>query len=148
MDKELGKDEVKDVLGDYFEEVESVVQGLICDNPGLTRSESVEAMEVDPQIEPTAKTQDQPMETEQLGSSPGTFRPELTELGYNLSLIGSTIHLHLQLQPKITPFWMLLTQKLQVRTYPRFQVPANQRDHLNPGRLSGKGSSPSFSNWE
>ena len=60
LDKELEKDNMKDVLGDYYEEVESAVQGLIRDNPGLTRSESTEVMVVDPQVETTAKTQDQP----------------------------------------------------------------------------------------
>ena len=49
LDKELGKDAIKDVLGDYFDEVKSVVRGLIHDNLGLTRSESAEVMEVDPQ---------------------------------------------------------------------------------------------------
>ena len=47
LDSELGKDEVKDVLGNYFEEQNSVVCDLIRTNPGLTRSASPEAMEVD-----------------------------------------------------------------------------------------------------
>ena len=52
LDKELGKEKVKDMLRDYFEETESAVQRQISDNPGLTRSESTEAMEVDPQDPP------------------------------------------------------------------------------------------------
>ena len=36
LDKELGKDKVKDMLGDYFEETESIIWGLMHDNPGLT----------------------------------------------------------------------------------------------------------------
>ena len=90
LDKELGKDKVKDVLGNYFlDETESTVQGLIHDNPGLTRSKSEEAMEVDFQTEPTAETQDQPMDTDQLGSSLETFQPELTGPRYTLSLVRS-----------------------------------------------------------
>ena len=46
-------------------------------------------IEVDPQVEPTVETQDQPMETEQLESPPGTFQSELTSLRYTPSLIGS-----------------------------------------------------------
>ena len=88
LDKELGKDKVKDVLGNYFlGKTEPTVQGLVHDNPGLTGSESSEAMEVDLQMEPTAETQDQPMETEQVGSSLGTFQLELMGPGYTLSLI-------------------------------------------------------------
>ena len=56
--------------GDYFDETVGAVQGLIRDNLGITRSESTKAMEVGPQKEPATKTQDQPMETEQPGSSP------------------------------------------------------------------------------
>ena len=89
LDKELGKEKVKDVLGDYFEETQSAVQGLLCDNLGLTTGESAEAMEVDPQAEPSADTLDQPMETEKLGSSPGNFRSELMKPGYTPSLFSS-----------------------------------------------------------
>ena len=92
LDKELGKDNVKDVLGDYFNEMQNAVKELICANPGLTGSESMEAMDVDAEspLEPAVDTQDQPMETEQSESSPGTFQPELGMPGYTLSLIRST----------------------------------------------------------
>ena len=91
MDKELGKDKVRDVLGDYLNETEMAVRELIRANPGLTGSEPTEAMDVDmePLPEPAAKMQDQPMETEQSEPSPGTFQPELGVLGYTWSLIGS-----------------------------------------------------------
>ena len=48
LDQELWKDKVTDVLGDYFEEQQSAVWALIHANPGLTGSESPEAMDVDP----------------------------------------------------------------------------------------------------
>ena len=90
LDKELGKDKVKDVLGNYFlDETKSAVQGLIRDNPGLTGSEPAEVMEVDLQTEPAAKIQDQSMETKQMGCSPGTFQPELMGPRYTMSLIRS-----------------------------------------------------------
>ena len=57
LDKELGKDKVNNMLGDYYlEETVSAVKKLICANPGLTGSESTEAMDVDvdPQLEPAA----------------------------------------------------------------------------------------------
>ena len=77
---------------------------MVCDliraNPGLTGSESAEAMDVDlalpsevitePPPQPIADTQDQAMETEPTETSLGTFQPELGMLGYTLSLIGST----------------------------------------------------------
>ena len=107
LDQELRKDKVTDVLGDYFEEQQSAVQALICANPGLTGSESPEAIDVDPEPpsesvaeppsesvskpppESVADTQDQAMETEPTESSPGTFQPELGMPGYTPSLIES-----------------------------------------------------------
>ena len=115
LDKELGKDKVMDILGDYLEEQQAAVKTLICENPGLTRSDSPEAMEVDPQLplesiaetplesvtdaplesitdappESIADTQDQAMETEPTESSLGTFQPELGTPGHTPSLIGS-----------------------------------------------------------
>ena len=97
LDQELGKDKVTDVLGDYFEEQQSAVQALIHANPGLTGSESLEAMDIDPgpplefvaEPPPESGTQDQAMETEPTESSSGTFQPELGMPGYTLSLIGS-----------------------------------------------------------
>ena len=86
LDIELGKEKVNDVLGNYFSETEAAVQGLICDNLGLTGSK---AMEVDLQeAAPTTGLPDQPMETE-LEASPETFRPELTEQRYTPSLFSS-----------------------------------------------------------
>ena len=65
LDKELGKEKVKDLLGNYFEETIAMVQDLISENPSITGSEATKAMEVDPQeAEPAAEVQDQPMETE------------------------------------------------------------------------------------
>ena len=46
LDQELGKDDVNDILGNYFEEQQSAIRDLIHANPGLTRSESPEAMDV------------------------------------------------------------------------------------------------------
>ena len=107
LDQKLGKDQVTDVLGDYVEEQQTAIKTPIHDNPGLTGSESPEAMEVDPQPplesaaetplesvtkpppESVANTQDQAMETEPTESSPGTFQPELGTPGYTPSLIGS-----------------------------------------------------------
>ena len=34
LDKELGKDKVRDVLGDYLNETETAVRDLICANQG------------------------------------------------------------------------------------------------------------------
>ena len=95
LDKELGKDNVKDVLGDYLiseTETETAVRNLVRANLGLTGSDSMEAMDVDPEslLEPTPEMQDQPMETEQLEPSLGTFQPELGTPRYTPSLIGST----------------------------------------------------------
>ena len=45
LDQELGKDDVNDIFGNYFEEQQSTVRDLL--NPGLTGSESPEAMDVD-----------------------------------------------------------------------------------------------------
>ena len=53
LDKELGKEMVKDVLGnyldnlDYLDETIAAVQGSIHENPGNTGSEATKAMEVD-----------------------------------------------------------------------------------------------------
>ena len=92
LDKELRKDKVKDVLGDYLSETETAVRNLDRANPGLTGSEPIEAMDVDPEplLEPAAEMQDQPMETEQSEHSPGTFQPELGVPRYTPSLIRST----------------------------------------------------------
>ena len=68
LDKELVKEKVKDLLGNYLD-------GNYRSNERWTQR--------------TAKAQDQPMETKQLESSPGNFCPELIELGYTLSLISS-----------------------------------------------------------
>ena len=92
LDLELGKEKVKDVLGDYFDpETEAAVQDLIHNDPGITGSVPIEAMEVEAQeqeAEPTVGSQDQPMETEP-ERSPRTFHPELMEPGYTPSLISS-----------------------------------------------------------
>ena len=90
--KELGKDKERDVLGDYLSETETTVRNLVRANQGLTGSEPTEAMDIDPEPlpEPTAETQDQPMETELSEPSPGTFQPELGTPGYTPSLIRST----------------------------------------------------------
>ena len=92
LDQELGKDSVKDVLGNYFDdETESVVKELIHANPGLTGSEPTEAMDVNtrPPLESVVDTQDQPMETAQSEPYLGTFQPELGTPAYTLSLIRS-----------------------------------------------------------
>ena len=47
LDQELGKDDMNDILGNYLEEQQSAVRYLIHANPGLTGSESPEAMDVD-----------------------------------------------------------------------------------------------------
>ena len=100
LDQELGKDDMNDILGNYLEEKQSAVRDLICTNPGLTGSESLEAMDVDlalpsevvtePPLPPITDTQDQAMETEPPETSPGTFQPELGTPSYTPSLIGST----------------------------------------------------------
>ena len=92
LDKELGKDKVRDVLGDYLSETETAVRNWVHANPDLTRSEPMEVMDIDPEPlpEPTAEMQDQPMDTEQSEPSSGTFQPELGTPRYTLSLIGST----------------------------------------------------------
>ena len=112
LDQELRKDKVTDVLGDYFEEQQTAIWDLIRANPGITGSESLEAMEVDAPSEsvteflvesvaelppesvteapqgPVTDTQDQAMEVEPTESSPGTFQPELAMPGYTPSLKG------------------------------------------------------------
>ena len=97
LDKELGKDKVNDVLGDYLEETEteSAVKNLLRAHPELAGNEDPEAMDMNgqPPPESVAKMQgvgDQPTETEQTGVSPGSFQPELGMPGYNQSLVGST----------------------------------------------------------
>ena len=100
LDQELGKDDVNDILGNYLEEQQSVVRDLICSSPGLTQSESPEAMDVDltlplqvitePPLPPIADTQDQAMETKPPETLLGTFQPELGMPGYTASLIEST----------------------------------------------------------
>ena len=97
LDKELGKDKVNDVLGDYLQETEteSAVKNLLRAHPELAGNEAPEVMDVDeqPPLESVVKMQgvgDQPMETEQTGVSPGSFQPELGMPGYNQSLVGST----------------------------------------------------------
>ena len=97
LDKELGKDNVNDVLGDYLQETEtkSAVKNLLWAHPELAGNETPEAMNMDeqPPLESVAEMQrvrDQPMETEQTGVSPGSFQPELGMPGYNQSLVGST----------------------------------------------------------
>ena len=93
MDQELGKTKVKDILGDYLhDEAQTTVKELIRAHPGLSQSGPAEAIEVDtqPLPEPDTGTQDQPMETESMEPSPGTFQPELGMPGYTQSLIGST----------------------------------------------------------
>ena len=84
---------MKDVLGNYFDdEVQSAVKELIHANPGLTRSEPTEAMNIEarPPLESVSDTQDQPMETEQSEPFLGTFQPELGMPSYNTSLIRGT----------------------------------------------------------
>ena len=99
LDKELGKDKVNDVLGDYLQETktESAVKNLLRAHPELAGNETPEAMYMDEQPPPESvvETQgvvDQPMETEQTeqtGVSPGSFQPELGMPSYNQSLVRS-----------------------------------------------------------
>ena len=119
LDQELGKDDVNDILGNYLEEQQSAVRDLtFAHNPGLTRSESPEAMDVDlalpsevitdPPLPPIADTQDQAMETEPPETSLGTFQPELGMPSYTPSLIGSANTLPSPItRPKIMLCWML-----------------------------------------
>ena len=97
LDKELGKDKVNDVLGDYLQvtETDSALKNLLWAHPELAGNEVPEAVDMDkqPPLESVAEMQgvgDQPMETEQTGVSPGSFQPELGMPGYNQSLVGST----------------------------------------------------------
>ena len=97
LDKELGKDKVNDVLGDYLEETEteSAVKNLLWAHPELAGNEAPEAMDMDEQLPPESVAEmqgvgDQPMETEQTGVSLGSFQPELGMPSYNQSLVGST----------------------------------------------------------
>ena len=97
LDKELGKDKVNDVLGDYLEETKtkSAVKNLLRAHPELAGNEAPEEMDVDEQPSPesvveTQGVRDQPMEREQTGVSLGFFQPELGMPGYNQSLVGST----------------------------------------------------------
>ena len=94
LDQELGKSEVKDVLGNYLDdEAQSAVKELIHTNPGLSGSEPTEAMDVNtgPLPEPVIDTQDQPMETEQSEPSPGTFQPELGMPRYTQTLVHALL---------------------------------------------------------
>ena len=97
LDKELGKDKVNDVLGNYLEETETerAVKNLLRAHPELARNEAPEAMDMDeqPLLESVAEMQgvgDQPMETEQTGVLLRSFQPELGMLSYNQSLVKST----------------------------------------------------------
>ena len=60
LDKELGKDGITDVLGDYLDETESVVMNLIQAYPELAGNEAPEVMDVDeqPLPEPATETQE------------------------------------------------------------------------------------------
>ena len=60
LDKELGKDDVNDILGNYFEEQQTAVCDLIHINPGLTGSESPEAMDIDLILSSEVVTEDPP----------------------------------------------------------------------------------------
>ena len=94
LDQELRKSEVKDVLGNYLDDkAQSAVKELIHTNPGLSRNEPTEAMDVDtrPLPEPVIDTQDEPMETEQSEPSPGTFQPELGMPRYTQSLVHALL---------------------------------------------------------
>ena len=59
LDKELGKDKVSDVLGDYLQETEteSAVKNLLRAHPELTGNEVPEVMDMDeqPPSEPVAE---------------------------------------------------------------------------------------------
>ena len=97
LHKELGKDKVNDVLGDYLggTETESAVKNLLRAHAELARNEAPEANDMDeqPPLESVVETQrveDQPMETEQTGVLLGSFQPELGMPGYNQSLVRST----------------------------------------------------------
>ena len=95
LDGELGAEDVWEVLGDYLTEDAVAVRDLLLSEPGLTGGESTEileaaeAMEVDPPMMLMAEVTHLPMDTGQSGVPPGTFQPELMELGYTPSLIGS-----------------------------------------------------------
>ena len=122
LDQELRKDNVNDVLGDYLEEQQSAVQALIHANPGLTGSESPEAMDIDtvPPLESVADTRDQAMETESTEPSPRTFQPELE----------APICRRPQSRLKTTPCWML-TRMCWASASLRPQEPDDWRDHQN-----------------
>ena len=134
LDQELWKDDVNDILGNYLEEQQSAVRDLIRTNPGLTRSESPEAMDVDlalpsedvtkPPQPPTAYTQDQAMETKPLETSLGTFQPELGTLGYTLSLIGSA---NMPLSPITAEDNALLDADLDVPGLSQSKAPGTRR---------------------
>ena len=98
LDKELGKDKVKDPLGDYLQETktESAVKNLLWAYPELVGNEAPEAMDIDEPAPPEPATDmqgvgDQPMETEPIGVSPGSFQPELGKPGYSRSLVRNTV---------------------------------------------------------
>ena len=95
LDGELGVDDVKEVLSDYLTEDAVAVWDLLLSELGLTSGESTEileaaeAMEVDPPMMLVDEVTHLPMDTGQPSVPSGTFQPELTELGYTPSLIGS-----------------------------------------------------------
>ena len=92
-------EDVQQVLDDYLTEDALVVRDLIRTEPGLTGSEipeiveavveTAEALEVDQPLVLTAEPMHLPMDTGLPKAPVGTFQPELTSVGYNLSLIGS-----------------------------------------------------------
>ena len=47
LDNGMGKEKINNVLGDYVDEVKTAVETLIHENPGITGSEVVEAIELD-----------------------------------------------------------------------------------------------------
>ena len=121
LDKELGKEKVEDVLEDYLNETVTTVQELIRENPGITRSEVTEAMEVD---------------SKEVG--PAADVPELTEPGYTPSLISS---------PDSPPSpvmavenALLDTPASEIPDQDQSKAPEDWRGHpLNWERPSGKG---------
>ena len=99
LDKELGVEDVQEVLDNYLTEDTVAVQNLICIEPGLTGGEiletveavveAAEVMEVDPPMVFMAESTHLPMDTRLLDVPLGAFQPELTAAGYTPSLIGS-----------------------------------------------------------
>ena len=99
LDVELGVEDVQQVLDDYLSEDAVAVQDLIHAELGLTGSEileiveavveTAEAMEVDQPLVLMVESMHLPMDTRLPEAPVGTFQPELTGVGYTLSLIGS-----------------------------------------------------------